>query len=184
MAEKKKPSQKNGASAPKNIAAKVRAEIESVITQAGYSLWDVAYYKEGPEMILEISIDRAGGISINDCSEVTRLIEPIIDELDPIEESYCLQVSSAGTVRTLSREEHIRFACDNSLDVTLGLYVAVDGSKEYNGIITSFDGEMLVLQDGESTREFNMKQISKINAEIDTEIETESAEEKEETEDE
>ena len=61
-----------------NIASKVRNAVEGVITEAGYSLWDVAYYKEGPEMILEISIDTVGGISINDCSEITRLIDPII----------------------------------------------------------------------------------------------------------
>ena len=85
MAEKKKAPSKSGNL--KNVASKVRALVEEPIINAGYSLWDVSYYKEGPEMILEISIDKQGGISINDCSEVTRLIDPMIDELDPIEES-------------------------------------------------------------------------------------------------
>lgn len=165
-----------------NIATRVRNAVEDVIVNAGYSLWDVAYYKEGPEMILEISIDKHCGISINDCSEVTRLIEPIIDELDPIEESYCLQVASAGTVRALSRDEHIKFVCDNKCQTTLGLYVAVDGKKEYSGIIEAFDGETVtMLCDGE-TKEFTKKQIAKINAEIETQIDSE--EEKEEKEDE
>ncbi len=152
-----------------NIAAKVRAAVENVITEAGYKLWDVAYYKEGPEMILEISIDSAGGISINDCSAVTRLIEPIIDELDPIEEAYCLQVASAGLVRPLNKDEHIRFACDNRLNVTLGLYVAVDGSKEFNGIIDSFDNDSINFISNGKEYKFEMKQISKINAEFETE---------------
>ena len=154
-----------------SIAAKVKNAVEAIITENGYKLWDVAYYKEGPEMILEISIDRQGGISINDCSAVTKLIEPIIDELDPIEESYCLQVASAGTVRPLNRDEHILFALDNELDVTLGLYVAVDGKKEFCGIIKQFDGSCITLLSDEKEYKFDKKQISKINADFETEIE-------------
>ncbi len=153
-----------------NIAAKVRSAIENTVIDAGYTLWDVAYYKEGPEMILEVSIDKAGGISINDCSAVTRLIEPIIDELDPIEESYCLQVASAGTVRPLGKEEHLRFACDNRLNVNVGLYVAVDGKKEFAGVVESFDDEGIVLISDGTTHRFTHKQISKINAEFETEV--------------
>ena len=165
-----------------NVASKVRAVIENTVNDAGYRLWDVAYYKEGPEMILEVSIDKENGISINDCSVVTKLIEPIIDELDPIEESYCLQVASAGTVRQLSKEEHLRFACDNRLNTDIGLYVAVDGKKEFNGIIESFDDEGIDLLTDGTVHRFTHKQISKINAEIETEIE--SDEENKEKEDE
>ncbi len=168
MAEKKARNSRT----PKNIAAKVKSAVENVITEAGYSLWDVAYYKEGPGMILEISIDKAGGISLNDCSAVTKLIEPIIDELDPIEESYCLQVASAGTVRPLNRDEHILFARDNKLEATLDLYVAVDGKKEYTGVIEEFDGENITFVSGEKTIRLEKKQISKINADFATEIET------------
>ncbi|MBE6692904.1 MAG: ribosome maturation factor RimP [Ruminococcaceae bacterium] len=150
-----------------NIAAKVRAAVEAVITDAGYSLWDVSYYKEGPEMILEISIDKEEGISINDCSAVTRLVEPIIDELDPIEESYCLQVASAGTVRPLNKDEHIEFACNGELTVNIGLYVAVDGSKEYSGVIVSYDDDYINLDCEGTVRKFEKKQIAKINAEFE-----------------
>ncbi len=162
-----------------NIASKVRAAVEATIVDAGYKLWDVTYYKEGAEMILEISIDKADGISINDCSAVTRLIEPIIDELDPIEESYCLQVSSAGVVRPLSKDDHLVFARDNRLDVTVGLYVAVDGKKEFNGIIEAFDDEGIVLNDNGIKHSFTHKQISKINAEFETESSDDNKEEKE-----
>lgn len=150
-----------------NVAAKVRSAIEAAVTDAGYSLWDVSYYKEGPEMILEVSIDREGGISINDCSAVTRIVEPIIDELDPIEESYCLQVASAGTVRPLNKDEHIQFACHGQLTVNLGLYVAVDGSKEFTGVITSYDDDSIELDCNGVTRRFEKKQIAKINAEFE-----------------
>lgn len=160
-----------------NIASRVRAAVEPVVTNAGYTIWDVTYYKEGAEMILEIEIDREGGISLNECSEVTKLVEPIIDELDPIEESYCLQVSSAGIVRALDKNDHLGFACENRLPVTLGLYVAVDGSKEYKGVIESFDNESVTLLSDGIPRRFTMKQISKINAEFETEsTEDETAE--------
>ncbi len=161
-----------------NIASKVKAAIQNTVTEAGYTLWDVTYYKEGPEMILEVSIDKEDGISINDCSVVTKLVEPIIDELDPIEEAYCLQVASAGTVRSLDKDEHIRFAFDNRLTVNLGLYVAVDGSKEYSGIIDAFDGENITLITDGVSRNFNLKQITKINAEFEAE-ETEASENEE-----
>ena len=161
-----------------NIATKVRLAVEKVIADAGYTLWNVDYYKEGPEMLLEISIDKPGGISINDCSAVTRLIEPIIDDLDPIEESYCLQVSSAGTVRSLDRDEHIAFACDNRLEVYIGLYVAHDGKKEFTGIIEEHDDDTLTLLSDGGKYTFNKKQIAKINAQFETEI-TEDNKEKE-----
>lgn len=176
MAEAKKKTAKQN---PKNIAEKVRAAIEELVINAGYTLWDVSYYKEGPEMILEIAIDKQGGISINDCSAVTRIVEPVIDELDPIEESYCLQVASAGTVRPLDKDEHIRFACDNKLNAVIGLYVAVDGSKEYSGIIEEYDGEKLTIVNGNEKHTFDKKQISKINAEFETEIDLVENEEKE-----
>lgn len=164
-----------------NIAAKVRAAVEALIIDAGYSLWDVAYYKEGSEMILEISIDKKGGISINDCSVVTKLIEPVIDELDPIEEAYYLQVSSAGMVRPLNKHDHLLFAVENNLNVTVGLYVAVDGKKEFVGVIDSFDGESIVLSSEGKSYNFTLKQISKINAEFEAE---ESAETDKENNDE
>ena len=151
----------------KNIAARVRERIEAPVIKSGYRIWDVSYYKEGPEMILEVSIDSDNGISINDCSEVTKIIEPIIDELDPIEESYCLQVSSAGTVRPLDREEHIKFACEGRMNVTVGLYSAIDGKKEFNGVIDDYDNEGIVLVSEGKRREFTKKQISKITAVFD-----------------
>lgn len=148
------------------VAARVREAVEELITNAGYKLWNVDYFKEGPEMILEISIDKEGGVSINDCAVVTRIIEPVIDELDPIEESYCLQVSSAGTVRPLTREEHIRFAAESGIQVNIGLFTAIDGSKELTGVIEDFSGDEILLNCGGRRHSIPKKQITKINAEF------------------
>ncbi|HBR31290.1 MAG TPA: ribosome maturation factor, partial [Clostridiales bacterium] len=62
-----------------NTASQVRALVEKPISEMGFSLWDVAYYKEGAELILEVSVDKKGGISLDDCSDITKKIEPIID---------------------------------------------------------------------------------------------------------
>ncbi|MBO4277891.1 MAG: ribosome maturation factor RimP [Clostridia bacterium] len=149
-----------------SVASRVREAVAGLIESAGYKLWDVDYYKEGPEMILEISIDREGGISLDDCSEVTKLVEPVIDEMDPIEESYCLQVSSAGVVRPLNRDEHIKFVSECGMPVTVGLYTAVDGKKEYSGVIDSYDGAAVTLAADGERRTFEKKQISRITAEF------------------
>ena len=160
------------------IAKKVRNAVEAPIKEAGYKLWDVSYYKEGSQMILEIAIDRENGISINDCSVVTKLIEPVIDELDPIENGYNLIVSSAGTVRNLTRDEHIKFACEQGLKVSIGLFAPVDGKKEFEGIITSFGPDNITMDCGSAEYTFDKKQITKINAEFISETD-ESRENKE-----
>lgn len=129
-------------------------------------------------MILEISIDSDNGISINDCSVVTKLTEPIIDELDPIENAYSLLVSSAGTVRNLTKDEHIKFACEQGLKVSIGLFAPVDGEKEFEGIITSYDACSLTMNCKGREYTFDKKQITKINAEFTSETE-ESRENKE-----
>ena len=167
----------------KNIRETVREAILPTVTELGYDIWDVTYSKVGADYHLEITIDSERRINIEDCEKVHSAIDPILDELDPIEESYCLQVASAGTVRPLGKEEHIRFACDNRLNVTIGLYVAVDGSKEYCGVIDSFDSDSLTLVTDGIKRTFEKKQISKINAEFEH-IETNETAEQENKENE
>ena len=82
--------------AKKNTAETVRALIEGTVASLGYDLWDVTYEKEGRDYNLVVTIDKADGVSIDDCHAVTDAIEPLLDETDPIEGSYCLEVSSAG----------------------------------------------------------------------------------------
>ena len=96
----------------KNIAAKVEELIRESVEAAGYLLWDVDYYKEGADYNLLVTIenpDRATPVGLEDCEKVTRLIDPILDEADPIPQAYYLEVSSAGLERTLSRPQHLAF---------------------------------------------------------------------------
>ena len=81
----------------KNVVSVVREALEPVITELGYRLWDLEYVKEGAEYFLRFTIDSDDGITIDDCEKVHRTIDPLLDELDPIEGSYNLQVSSPTT---------------------------------------------------------------------------------------
>ena len=126
----------------KNIAAKVEELICESVKAAGYLLWDVDYYKEGADYNLLVTIenpDRATPVGLEDCEKVTRLIDPILDEADPIPQAYYLEVSSAGLERTLSRPEHLAFY--KGFPVTAKLYAPINGEKSVSGVLVSFDEE-------------------------------------------
>ncbi len=77
-------------------ASIVRDLINDIVVSNGYRLDDVLYVKEGNSYFLRVVIDKDGIITVDDCSRVTQLINPILDEADPIEESYILDVCSMG----------------------------------------------------------------------------------------
>ncbi len=104
----------------KNIAERVRPLVEDVIVGMGYILWDVEYKKEGSEYNLILTLDRDGEeITIDDCVKVTDAVNPILDEADPISDSYCLEVSSAGLERELVRDEHFEKYLEKEVEVRL-----------------------------------------------------------------
>jgi ribosome maturation factor RimP len=113
------------------IAAAVTKIAEPLAEELGYFLWDVEYVKEGSEMYLRITIDSEDGINIEDCEKMHRAIDPLLDEADPIDVAYHLEVSSTGIERELKNEKHIN-ACIG-WDVELKLYAPVDGVKTYTG---------------------------------------------------
>lgn len=127
------------------IAETVRTLISPVADQLGYLLWNVEYVKEGADMILRITIDKPEGIGIDDCERMTRAIDPLLDEADPIEESYLLEVSSPGIERELSRPEHFE-ACKGE-EVELRLFAPVEGSKVWRGTLAGLDSEQNILID-------------------------------------
>ena len=132
----------------------------------GYDLWDVEYVKEGADMILRITIDTdaEGGITIDDCEKMHRAIDPLLDELDPIEESYMLSVSSPGVERELTKPMHYEKMKGSEVEVRL--YAALDGSKVFRGELVgleeSEDGDSVVIKlpDGEE-KKFPIKTVAK-----------------------
>ena len=88
-----------------------------IVAEQGCSLWDVEYVKEAGTWILRVYIDKEGGVSINDCEAVSRPLSDKLDEVDPIEGSYTLEVSSAGADRVLKKPEHFAAFIGSEVDV-------------------------------------------------------------------
>ena len=121
----------------------VAALAAPIVEQAGCTLWDVEYVKEAGEWFLRVYIDREGGVDITHCEAVSRPLSDLLDEVDPIQNSYTFEVSSAGLDRVLRKPEHYE-ACKGQL-VDVKLYRPMEGRKEYTGTLNGFvDGNVTV----------------------------------------
>lgn len=121
---------------------------EPIANSLGYELWDVRFEKEGANWYLRIFIDKEDGISINDCVDMSHAIDKPLDEADPIEQSYCLEVCSPGLERDLKRDAHFEKSIGKKIMVKL--IRPVDGQREFKGTLESYDNgnfELLV-EDG------------------------------------
>ena len=95
-------------------------EIAEPIAQSlGLEIWDIRFEKEGADWFLRIFIDKADGVSIDDCVEMSHAIDKPLDEADPIEQSYCLEVSSPGLERDLKRDAHFEKSIGDKIMVKL-----------------------------------------------------------------
>ncbi len=135
---------KENARPARNIAGKVKELLENTINELGYVLWDVEYVKEGAEWFLRITLDNEEGININDCEKVHMTISPMLDEADPIEGAYRLEVSSPGIERDLKNVMHYK-ACIG-WDVELRLFTAFEGRKVIKGILAGYDEDENVFE--------------------------------------
>ncbi len=143
-----------------SAAERVYALIKETVESQGVELWDVRFLKEGASWYLRVFIDKEEGITIDDCTDVSHAIDPVIDEADPIDKSYYLEVCSPGIERELIRPEHFEKMIGQI--VKLKLYKAIDGVKEFKGELLSFDGKVKLMVDSISL-EFDLKEISKAN---------------------
>ena len=119
------------------VVKAVRAIAEPLAEEPGYFLWDVEYVKEGADMYLRITIDSEEGIQIEDCEKMHRAIDPLLDEADPIEDAYHLEISSPGIERELKNDMQIN-ACEG-WDVEVRLYAPMNGAKSYLGELQGLD---------------------------------------------
>jgi Uncharacterized protein conserved in bacteria len=119
-------------------------ELALPIAQAnGVEIWDIRFEKEGPDWYLRIFLDKDGGVFISDCEAFSREIDPMLDEADFIEQSYMLEVSSAGLGRRLTRPEH--FTAKLSEKVIVRLIHAENKEKEITGILQEFENGVVTL---------------------------------------
>ena len=149
----------------KNIAGTVRDLVAPVADEFGFMLWDVEYVKEGADMILRITIDKPEGIDIEDCEKMARAIDPIIDEADPIEVSYKMEVSSPGIERALTRPEHFEACMGEKIEVKL--YAPMDGKKQIVGILTAADEKSITVTVDEADIVLEKSAVAKVSTVFD-----------------
>ncbi len=128
--------------------------VRGEIAEMGYELDEVEYVKEYGNMVLTLYIDSENGVTIDDCEKVSRAIDPILDENDPIEEAYYLSVSSIGIDRPLKKDRDFERNMGKKLQVKL--YAPINKKKELLGVLTGYDGESFTIN-VEKTGEVTIK---------------------------
>ncbi len=129
------------------VAEKVFSLIRETVEAQNVMLWDVRFVKEGASYYLRVFIDNENGITIDDCTNVSHAIDPVIDEADPIDKSYYLEVCSPGLERELTRDEHFNRFIGSSVKVKF--YKAYNGNKEITADLIGFDGGIKLIINGE-----------------------------------
>ena len=129
-----------------------------IVAGNGCTLWDVEYVKEAGAWYLRVYIDKAGGVSIDDCEAVARPLSDALDEADPIEGSYTFEVSSAGADRVLKKPEH--FARFSGQEVQVRLYRPREGQKDFVGLLRAYADGDVTLEVGGAPMEFAKKDIA------------------------
>ena len=148
------------------ITETVRQFAEPVVQAHGCSLCDVEYVREVGVWYLRCYIDKEGGITVDDCEVISRLLGEWLDKEDFIEDSYILEVSSPGLGRPLKKEKD--FAKADAIRDEIRLYKAIDKQKEFTGTLTSYDADSvtLTMEDG-SERTFEKSGIALIRLAFD-----------------
>ncbi len=136
-----------------------------IVEQAGCSLWDVEYVREGAERFLRIYIDKEGGIDIDDCEKIHRAIDPILDEKDPIAESYHFEVCSAGIERALKRPRDFQQFMGNP--VLVKLYRPRNGLKEIPAVLRGYEDGKVTVEAGKETITFEKSEVALVRLRVE-----------------
>ncbi len=121
---------------------------DRIAEEQGVYLVDAEYKKEAGDWYLRLFIDKEGGVGIDDCEAFSRAFGEEMDRLDPIAEPYCLEVSSPGVERQLKTEREFQYYIGRH--VAAKLYKAVNGKKEFDGILTDYQDGIALILDGEA----------------------------------
>lgn len=142
------------------ITDKVSAIAKPIVEEEGCSLWDVEYVREAGNWYLRIYIDKVGGVDIDDCERISRRLDPVLDEADPIPDSYVFEVGSAGIERELKRPGD--FDAFLGSDVEVRLYQPVNGQKSFVGTLVGYDNGTTTIEIGGKTLSFNKTQTAQV----------------------
>lgn len=150
------------------MSKRMEVELEQLIQDVlddEFELVDLEYVKEGPYFYLRVFIDREGGLDIEDITDVTREINLVLDEKDPIQEQYFLEVSSPGLDRALKKDRD--FIRERGKEVELKLYRAKDGKKQYEGRLMGLDEEGRIVMECEGKKcSFDKQEVAVVKLKV------------------
>ena len=143
------------------ISDQVFQLVQPIAQSFGLEVVEVLYEKKFDGMNLTVVIDKDGGVTIDDCEKLHRAIDAPLDELDPIDTAYILNVSSPGIDRPLKSERDYKRNLGKKISVKL--YKPLNGKKTFDGILTEYDDETFTLQTTDKTLiKFNKKDTAKV----------------------
>ena len=149
----------------KKITELVAEMAAPAVADAGCTLWDVEYVREAGAWYLRLYIDKEGGVDILDCEKVSRAVEPLLDEADPIEGSYTFEVSSAGAERPLKRPSDFeRFM--GSL-IMVKLYRPKNGMKEIPGVLRGYEDGRVIVEFGGENLTFEKSEVALVRLRVE-----------------
>lgn len=146
------------------ITDKVFELSKPIVDQAGCTLWDVEYVREAGTWFLRVFIDKEGGVSISDCETISRALDPLLDEADPIPDSYVFEVGSAGAERELKRPSDFQRFIGH--EVELRLYQPIDGQKAFVGTLENYEDGNVTINVGKSSMSFTKSQTALVKLHV------------------
>ena len=142
------------------------AEFARPIVEAhGCELWDVEYVREGSDYFLRLYLDKEGGVNIDDCEAVSRAVDPILDEKDPIPGPYHFEVCSAGLERVLKRPSDFQRFLGSP--ITVKLYRPRNGLKEIPCVLKEYDAGKLTVEAGQETITFEKSEVAQVRLRVE-----------------
>jgi ribosome maturation factor RimP len=136
-----------------------------VVEQHGCTLWDVEYVREGADYFLRLYIDKEGGVDITDCEAISRAVDPLLDQHDPIQESYHFEVCSAGLERVLKRPSDFRQFMGSPIQIKL--YRPRNGLKEIPGVLAGYEDGRVTAQCGKETITFEKSEVAQVRLRVE-----------------
>jgi len=146
--------------------AKFEQLLLPVTKECGVEIYDVEYVQEGRDWYLRAYIDKEGGVTIDDCEQVSRKISDIMDKEDFIADAYILEVSSPGLGRALKKDKHLARSIGEAVEIKT--YKPIEKRKDFSGILEAFDADSITVRTEEgSSMKFERDSVALIRLAID-----------------
>ena len=138
---------------------------QPVVEAHGCQLWDVEYVREGDQRFLRLYLDKEGGVDITDCEAISRAVDPLLDEADPIAESYHFEVCSAGLERALKRPSDFERVMGSN--ITVKLYRPRNGLKEIPCVLQGYENGRITVLAGKETITFEKSEVALVRLRVE-----------------